>query len=69
MQQIINFIIRYKNFLLYILLMIISLGFTIQSHSYHQSRFFNSSNWVTGNVLRTSNNVSTYFGLDLENQN
>lgn len=68
MQQIINFIIRYKNFLLYILLMIISLGFTIQSHSYHQSRFFNSSNWVTGNVLRTSNNVSTYFGLDLENQ-
>ncbi|MFC4095127.1 rod shape-determining protein MreC [Euzebyella saccharophila] len=68
MQQIINFIIRYKNFLLYILLMIISLGFTIQSHSYHQSRFFNSSNWVTGNILRTSNNVTTYFGLDLENQ-
>ena len=68
MQQIINFIIRYKNFLLYILLMIISLGFTIQSHSYHQSRFFNSSNWVTGNILRTSNNVSTYFGLDQENQ-
>ncbi|MBC6998947.1 rod shape-determining protein MreC [Cytophaga sp. FL35] len=68
MQQIINFIIRYKNFLLYILLMIISLGFTIQSHSYHQSRFFNSSNWVTGNILRTSNNVTTYFGLDQENQ-
>ncbi|SIS42134.1 rod shape-determining protein MreC [Zobellia uliginosa] len=68
MQQIINFIIRYKNFLLYVFLMIVSLGFTIQSHSYHQSRFFNSSNWVTGNILRTSNNVSTYFGLDQENQ-
>ncbi|CAZ95230.1 rod shape-determining protein MreC [Zobellia galactanivorans] len=68
MQQIINFIIRYKNFLLYVFLMIVSLGFTIQSHSYHQSRFFNSSNWITGNILRTSNNVSTYFGLDQENQ-
>ncbi len=68
MQQIINFIIRYKNFLLYIFLMIISMTFTIQSHSYHQSRFFNSSNWLTGNILETSNNVSTYFGLDAENQ-
>ena len=68
MQQIINFIIRYKNFLLYIFLMIISIGFTIQSHSYHQSRFFNSSNWLTGNILETSNSVSTYFGLDEENQ-
>ncbi|MDB2607031.1 rod shape-determining protein MreC [Zobellia sp.] len=68
MQQIINFIIRYKNFLLYVFLMIISLGFTIQSHSYHQSRFFNSSNWLTGNILETSNDVSTYFGLDQENE-
>src|SRR5680860_157707 len=68
MQQIINFVIRNKNFLLYIFLMILSLGFTIQSHSYHQSRFFNSSNWLTGNILETSNNVSTYFGLDAENQ-
>ncbi|HDZ15266.1 hypothetical protein LCGC14_0628460 [marine sediment metagenome] len=68
MQQIIKFIIRYKNFLLYIFLMIVSIGFTIQSHSYHQSRFFNSSNWLTGNILETSNSVSTYFGLDTENQ-
>jgi rod shape-determining protein MreC len=68
MQQIINFIVRYKNFLLYIFLMIVSLGFTIQSHSYHQSRFFNSSNWLTGNILEASNDVSSYFGLDQENQ-
>ncbi|HET8737376.1 MAG TPA: rod shape-determining protein MreC [Pricia sp.] len=68
MQQIINFIIRYKNFLLYIILMVISLGFTIQSHSYHQSRFFNSSNWLTGTILEASNNISNYFGLDAENQ-
>jgi rod shape-determining protein MreC len=68
MQQIINFIIRYKNFLLYILLLIISLAFTIQSHSYHQSSFFNSSNWIAGNIYGISHGITTYFDLDEENE-
>ncbi len=68
MQQIINFVIRYKNFLLYLFLMLISLGFTIQSHSYHQSRFFNSSNWITGGIYGAFNGISGYFGLSEENQ-
>lgn len=68
MQQIINFILRYKNFILYIFLMIISLGFTIQSHSYHQSRFFNSSSWIAGNIYETSYGITSYFDLDTENE-
>ncbi len=68
MQQIINFIIRYKNFLLYILLLIISLTFTIRSHSYHQSSFFNSSNWIAGNIYGISHGITTYFDLDEENE-
>ena len=68
MQQIINFIIRYKNFLLYILLMIIAFAFTVQSHSYHQSRFFNSSNWLTGGIYGTFYGINTYFDLDDENE-
>ena len=68
MQQIINFIIRYKNFLLYILLLIISLAFTVQSHSYHQSRFFNSANAVTGKIYGISHGITTYFDLDVENE-
>lgn len=68
MQQIINFIIRYKNFLLYIFLLIISLGFTVQSHSYHQSSFFNSSNWIAGNIYQTSFSVTSYFDLNNENK-
>lgn len=68
MQQIINFIIRYKNFLLYVMLLTISLGFTIQSHSFHQSRFFNSSNWITGNIYNASHGVSSYFELQKENR-
>jgi len=68
MQQIINFIIRYKNFLLYIFLLMVSLAFTIQSHSYHQSRFFNSSNWISGNIYETSNSFFSYFDLDEKNK-
>jgi rod shape-determining protein MreC len=48
--------------------MIISLGFTIQSHSYHQSRFFNSSSWVAGNIYETSFGITSYFDLATENK-
>ena len=68
MQQIINFILRYKNFLLYIFLMMVSIGFTIQSHSYHQSSFFNSSSWIAGNIYDTSHGISSYFDLETENK-
>ncbi|ADV48232.1 rod shape-determining protein MreC [Cellulophaga sp. E16_2] len=68
MQQIINFIFRNKNLLLYLFLLFISLAFTIQSHSYHQSKFFNSANWLTGGVYKTSNGISSYFYLEKENQ-
>ena len=68
MQQIINFVIRYKNFLIYIFLLTISLAFTVQSHSYHQSRFLNSSHWISGNIYKTSNNIFSYFNLNRENK-
>lgn len=68
MRQIINFIVRYKIFLLYIFLLTISLAFTIQSHTYHQSRFFNSSNFISGKIYEKSNNIFSYFNLDEENK-
>jgi len=68
MQQIINFIIRNKNFLLFFLLFAISLLFTIQSHSYHKSKFINSANFLTGGVYNSINNVSGYFDLKFQNQ-
>lgn len=67
MQQIINFLIRNKNGLLYVFLLLIALGFTVQENSYHQSKFLNSTNWFSGNIYQTSTNVSTYFSLQEEN--
>lgn len=68
MQQIINFIIRNKNFLLFLLLFITSIIFTIQSHSYHKSKFINSANFLSGGIYNSVNNVSEYFNLKSQNQ-
>jgi rod shape-determining protein MreC len=67
MQRIINFVLRYRNAFLYGFLALISLIITVRSHSYHQSKFFNSSKWLTGNVYGSAADVSSYFGLREEN--
>ena len=45
----------------------IALTLTIQSHSYHKSRFINSANALTGGVYGTFQNVNQYFGLKEDN--
>lgn len=63
MQQIINFVIRNKTSLLFLLLFVIAMGLTIQSHSYHKSKFINSSNFLTGGIYENASNIFDYFGL------
>ncbi|MCK7590136.1 rod shape-determining protein MreC [Subsaxibacter sp. CAU 1640] len=67
MQQIINFVLRNKTFLLFLLLFGLSLFFTIQSHSYHKSKFVNSANFFTGGIYKTTNSFSQYFNLKEQN--
>lgn len=67
MQRIINFILNYRNAFLYVFLLLISLVFTVRSHSFHQSKFFNSSKWLTGSFYKTSNDITSYFELKQEN--
>lgn len=68
MQQILFFLIRNKNFLLFILLFSISVFLTIQSHSYHKNKFVNSSNYVTGGIYSIKSSITTYFNLKEENK-
>ncbi len=49
-------------------LLAISLGFTIQSQSYHKSKFVSSANFFTGSIYAIKNNITTYFGLRKENE-
>ncbi|WP_103864005.1 rod shape-determining protein MreC [Aquimarina sp. I32.4] len=68
MQQIINFLIKNKHFLLFLLLLFLSLIFTIQSHSYHKSKFISSTNFFSGGLYGWQNSTSVYFGLKGENE-
>ncbi|TXE09381.1 rod shape-determining protein MreC [Gelidibacter salicanalis] len=68
MQQIINFVLRNKTFLVFLLLFGLSLFFTIQSHSYHKSKYIHSSNLVTGGVYQVANGIGQYFNLTNENK-
>ncbi len=68
MQQIINFILRNKTTLLYLFLVTLGLALSIQSHSYHRSRFFNSANWFAGSIYTAQSEVTSYFDLSAENE-
>lgn len=68
MQQIINFLLRNKNFLLFLLLFCISLFLITQSHSYHKSKFINSANFLTGGIYKSIYDVESYFNLKHENK-
>ena len=68
MQQIIFFLIRNKNFLLFIVLFSISIFLTIQSHSYHKNNFVNSSNNITGGIYTIKSSITNYFNLREENE-
>ena len=68
MQQLFNFFIKNKTFVLFLLLFSYSLSLTIQSHDYHNSKFLNSSNQITGSMYGTFHSITQYFKLKKENQ-
>lgn len=67
MQQIINFILKNRIFLLFLLLFSISITLTIQSHSYHKSKVINSANAITGYLHTARHSVVQYFNLKQQN--
>lgn len=68
MQQIIVFLIRNKTGLVFILLFSVAFALTLKSHSYQNSRFVSSTNFVTGSVLELSADIQTYFDLKTQNE-
>lgn len=67
MQQIINFILRNKTTLLYLFLLFLGMAMSVQSHSYHRSRFLNSANYLSGSIFSIQTDITTYFNLREEN--
>lgn len=67
MQQIINFLIRNKNNLLFLVLLAMALFLTVQSHSFQKSKFINSANFLTGGVYSWTSSLENYFHLEQYN--
>jgi rod shape-determining protein MreC len=68
MQQILNYILKNSNNLLFLLLLGISLGLTIQFHSFHRSKVISSANFLSGNVYEEINKTEEYFSLRSQNE-
>ena len=68
MQQLISFFYRNKNFLFFIFLEGLAFFFTVQSHSFHSSKFVNTANAVTGGIYKKVNSFSEFLHLREENE-
>ena len=63
MQQLINALLKYKNYLLYFGLLFLSILFLNKRSIYHQSIFSNISLYFSGNVNFLSQGIINYFSL------
>ncbi|RRO17766.1 rod shape-determining protein MreC [Flavobacteriaceae bacterium 14752] len=68
MQQIIKFFIRNKVGILFVVLFAISIQLSIQSHTYHKSKWVSSTNTLSAFLLNIRYNVTKYFELNEENK-
>ena len=68
MRQLVNALLKYKNALLYIGLLIISLLFLNQRSFYHQSIFSNASLVLSSNLNQAGKNISNYLNLANSNE-
>ncbi len=63
MQQIVYFFQRYKYFLLFVCLELISLSLIFTNLNYQQSKFISSSNFLVGGLYEKISNTKDYLSL------
>lgn len=63
-----SFFLKNKTILLFLFLEFFSFAFIINSHSFHHSKFLNSTNGISGFILKKSNAISNYFYLNKQNK-
>ncbi len=68
MQQLINFIQKYRYFLFFLFLELIAFQLIMNNLSFHKSKFISSASSITGGFYNKINTISDYFQLDIENK-
>jgi rod shape-determining protein MreC len=68
MRNLLNFILKYNSWFLFVILELISLVLLFRFNSYQGSAFFTSSNYCAGVVYSLANQVTGYFHLRRVNE-
>ena len=68
MRNLINFLLKYNYWFLFILLEVASFVLLFRFNRYQQSTFFTSANSVAGTVYEVSGGISSYFHLKSVNE-
>ncbi|PCJ01180.1 MAG: rod shape-determining protein MreC [Flavobacteriales bacterium] len=63
MGNLIRFLSKNSFLFLFLFLLFVSFTLLVQNNNYQNSKFFNSSNFLIGNLYSTVNNVNEYFNL------
>lgn len=68
MRNLIDFIVKYNHWLLFVLLEVLSLWLLFRFNTYQGSVFFTSANRVVGSVYEWTSSVRSYVGLRSANE-
>jgi len=68
MRSLLNFLLRYKNLIIFFILEAVALVMISSSHDYHQSVAFGASRSITGFVAKRVENGHSYFNLRQVNE-
>lgn len=63
MRNLLNFLVKYNYWFLFLLLEVISFALLFRFNHYHQGIFFTSANQVVGKIYQASGGVAEYFHL------
>jgi rod shape-determining protein MreC len=69
MFQIFKFFSKNRILLLFLFLEFVAFILIFQTHSYQQSKYITSSHRISGNLLKKSEQIHSYFGLKEKNEN
>lgn len=63
MKALLNFLLKYHVFFLFLLLELLSLSFIVRYNTFHRVNFLNSSNAISGKIYKEFNSITEYFSL------
>lgn len=69
MRNLLNFLLKYNYWFLFILLEVASFVLLFRFNNYQQSVFFSSANVISGKVYEVSGGITSYFHLKSVNEN